>query len=208
MLSEHELRAAQATNRLFGSAALRMPDAVRGLVDALFLTEKYASTTVVSPSKFDNIAQFKELGDNLVVVGGGTKNRIRRMYIDDGSIKLQMSDETLDAADTQRAPRENWAVEVLDGPAQGNLIRASASELIVIERMRDPDRGTTVFFCLGRKGDTSWAAAEYLARHWRELQKEFGQRNFAICLSLQDPEYTYEFRNPTRLWTSSSTGTP
>ena len=32
--------------------------------------------------------------------------------------------------------------------------------LALVEKCRDPDRGTTLFFCLGARGDSSWAANE------------------------------------------------
>ncbi len=33
--------------------------------------------------------------------------------------------------------------------------------MALIEKCRDPDRGTTIFFCLGIRADSSWAATEY-----------------------------------------------
>ena len=48
-ISLHELRAAQSVDKLFGSAPLRLPDLVRGLVDALWLHRQVQCATEVSP---------------------------------------------------------------------------------------------------------------------------------------------------------------
>jgi hypothetical protein len=60
--------------------------------------------------------------------------------------------------------------------------------LALVEKCRDPDRGTTLFFCLGARGDSSWAATEYLVRNWRRLSGEFGDEGFVVCLGFPKTE--------------------
>ncbi len=72
--------------------------------------------------------------------------------------------------------------------------------LAVVEKIRDADRGTTIFFCSGMRADGSWAATEYLVRHWRQLHREFGDSCFALCLGFpKTNSYLTEYREPIRL---------
>jgi len=57
-----------------------------------------------------------------------------------------------------------------------------------------------LFFCLGARGDSSWAAAEYLVRNWKRLSGEFGDEDFVACLGFpQTEKYMNEYREPLRL---------
>jgi hypothetical protein len=79
-VSLHELRASEAITRLFGSASFRLPDLVRGLVDAIYLgRHQYDFHSTVSPSPTDDPKHFSELSCNLVVVGGASRNNVRRL---------------------------------------------------------------------------------------------------------------------------------
>ncbi|HEX7307431.1 hypothetical protein [Lentzea sp.] len=192
-VSLHELRAAEAVTRLFGSASFRLPDMVRGLVDAIYLGgHRYDFHMTVSPAPTDDPKRFAELSGNLVVVGAAGRNGIRKLYLDENLVSLRLATETETGADDR-------FVEVLGGADVGRKITSDGVELAVVERVRDAARGTTVVFCLGRHGDTTWAATEYLVRNWRGLEKEFGDRPFALCLGFPDLGYGYDYRAPRRL---------
>ncbi|MFD5830734.1 hypothetical protein [Lentzea sp. NPDC060358] len=190
-VSLHELRAAEAVTRLFGSASFRLPDLVRGLVDAIYLGgHRYDFHMTVSPAPADDPKRFAELGGNLVVVGAAARNGVRGLYLDENLVNLRLGTE---------AGADERFVEVLGGADVGRRITSDSLELAVVERVHDAARGTTVVFCLGRHGDTTWAATEYLVRNWRGLEKEFGDRPFALCLGFQDLGYGYDYRPPRRL---------
>jgi hypothetical protein len=72
--------------------------------------------------------------------------------------------------------------------------------LAVVEKCHDPERGTTIFFCLGIRGDASWAATEYLVRNWRRLAAEYDDRDFVACLGFPKTEkYLDDYREPINL---------
>jgi hypothetical protein len=72
--------------------------------------------------------------------------------------------------------------------------------LALVEKCRDPDRGTTIFLCLGIRCDTLWAAAEFLVRKWRRLTAEFGDANLIAYVGFpQTEKYAEEYREPIRL---------
>lgn len=79
-ISLHELRAAQSVEKLFGSAPLRLPDLVRGLVDALWLNRQVRCMTDVCPMK----AEDADLDRNLIIVGSSMRNSVRAHYIKAG----------------------------------------------------------------------------------------------------------------------------
>ena len=76
-VSLDELRAAQSIDKLFGSAPLRLPDMVRGLVDALCLRRQVRCVIDVSPLKGEDA----ELDRNLIVVGSSVRNSVRARYV-------------------------------------------------------------------------------------------------------------------------------
>ncbi|HEX6469094.1 MAG TPA: hypothetical protein VF069_08355 [Streptosporangiaceae bacterium] len=198
-ISLHELRAAEAITRLFGSASFRLPDLVRGLVDAIFLGRHgYDFRTTVSPSPSDDPRHFPELSGNLIVVGAAPRNSIRRLYLQENLVSLRMSHEHPDVEGRQ-PPREKWYVEVLSGADLGQRVASESLALAVVEKVHDTVRAATVVFCLGERGDTTWAATEYLARNWRSLQREFGDGPFALCLGFRDLGYEYDYHPPRRM---------
>lgn len=78
----------------------------------------------------------------------------------------------------------NWAAvngahsfTVTRGEGKGEYPLGDVNPAIV-EKCRDPERGTIVFFCLGIRGDGSWAATEYLIRNWKHLAAEFDDRDY------------------------------
>ncbi|MBN6037365.1 hypothetical protein [Amycolatopsis sp. 195334CR] len=177
---------------MFGSASFRLPDLVRGLVDAIYLgRHRYDFRNTVSPAPGDDPEQFPELSGNLVVVGAAPRNSIRRMYLRENLVSLRISVEEPDTD-------ERYA-QVLSGADLGRRITSDSLDLAIVEKVHDTARGTTVVFCLGRRGDTTWAATEYLARNWRSLQREFGDAPFALCLGFRDPNYEYDYHPPRRL---------
>lgn len=200
-VSLHELRASETITRLFGSASFRLPDLVRGLVDAIYLGgHKYDFHSTVSPSVTDDPKHFSGLDSNLIVIGAAARNRVRELYLDENLVSLRISNEKPKAGPHQLPPEERY-VEVLNGPDLGQRITSNSLELAVVEKVHDSARGTTVIFCLGRRGDTTWAATEYLARNWRFLQKEFGDEPFALCLGFHELGYGYDYHSPRRLLT-------
>jgi hypothetical protein len=76
----HELWAAQSVDRLFGSAPLRLPDLVRGLVDALWLRQRMQCSVEVSPLKGEDA----DLDRTLIVVGSSARNSVRARYVQAG----------------------------------------------------------------------------------------------------------------------------
>lgn len=200
-VSLHELRASEAITRLFGSASFRLPDLVRGLVDAIYVgRHRYDFRNTVSPSPMDNPKDFPELSGNLIVIGAATRNSIRRLYLQENLVRLRISNEHLDIGGDQ-LPHETWYVEVLNGADLGQRVTSDYLDLAVVEKVHDTVRDTTVLFCLGQRGDTTWAATEYLVRNWRSLQREFDDGPFALCLGFRDLGYEYDYHPPRRLLT-------
>ncbi len=190
----HELQAAQSVDRLFGSAPLRLPDLVRGLVDALWLHRPVQCAIAVSPLK----AADADLDRNLIVVGSSARNSVRARY-------LQARLPTAILAGEEQAPAyglvpgNSGYITILRGGGKSEVALADTN-LAIVEKCRDPDRGTTLFFCLGTRAEGSWAATEYLVRNWKRLASEFGDGAFVLCLGFPKTEkHLDEYKEPLRL---------
>jgi hypothetical protein len=193
-ISLHELRAAQAVEKLFGSAPLRLPDLVRGLVDALWLHRQIPCTTDVCPLK----AEDADLDRNLIVVGSSMRNSVRARYVRAGLPSATLTGEDL-AANSFAAMDKARSVTIVRG-GNKTVVDPPAVNLAIVEKCHDPDRRIVVFFCLGLRGDASWAATEYLVRNWKRLAAEFGDSNFVVCLGFPKTEkYLEEYKEPQRL---------
>ena len=90
-ISLHELRAAQSIDKILGSAPLRLPDLVRGLVDSLWLRGQLQFEVLVSPLNSSD-ADFSR---NMVVVGSSVRNSVRAHYLSAGLPTAVFSGEKL-----------------------------------------------------------------------------------------------------------------
>jgi hypothetical protein len=52
----------------------------------------------------------------------------------------------------------------------------------VLQRLKDPERGSTIFIAAGLGANASRATVEYLSKNWRTLAREYGDGEFGICL--------------------------
>lgn len=195
----HELRAAQAADKLFSSAPLRLPDLVRGLVDALWLRDRVRCLVEVSPPEGEDA----ELDRNLIVVGSSARNSVRARYVQARLPTAILTGEDLVPADWPTIEQAR-SITVTRAGSQSTINLADVN-MALIEKCHDPDRGTTVFFCVGIRGDSSWAATEYLVRNWKRLDAEFGSAAFVVCLGFPRTEkYLSGYREPLRISIGSS----
>ena len=171
VISIHELRAAQAVDSVLGSAPLRLPELVRGLVDSIWLRGKVRSNTVVSP--LDPAAI--DLSHNMIVVGSAVRNSVRDSYLTARLPVAAFSGEYGNYLDFDSAVVESFD----DGKTE---IGRSHQNIGILEKCYDRENEIAVFFCLGKRADSSWMTTEYLARNWNRLAREFGDLDFLIYL--------------------------
>ena len=195
-LSLHEFHATQTVGRLIGSSHMRLPEIVRGLVDGIWL--RRAPTATFTPAPIDGPAS---IGRTTIVVGAASRNSVRAAYVDRSLPLLTLSHEAAGA----RSHDGHLAVEpyatLSRGETKGARLGAAYNPAI-LERLYDRDRNATVFFAAGFRADGTWGACEYLVRHWSSLQRQFKDRDFAICLGFPlSEDYMTEYIEPVRLAT-------
>lgn len=191
-VSLHELRAAQSVEKLFGTAPLSLPDLVRGLVDALWLRQKVRCEIDVSPLRADEA----NLERNLIVVGSSARNSLRAHYVAIGLPKATLEHES---PDWRSIDVHTVIIERSGTKSEHHFPDVN---LAVVEKCHDPVRGIVIFFCFGVRGDSTWAATEYLIRNWKRLAAEFGNQDFLICLGFPKTEtYLDEYKEPLPLAT-------
>lgn len=192
-ISLHELRAAQSIDKLFGSAPLRLPEVVRGLVDALWLRQKVRCAIEVSPGT----ASAAALDRNLIIIGSSARNSVRARYVRSRLPTATLTGEGLAPGSPSAMGDARITITRGGKSSEVNLYDAN---LAIVEKCCDPERKTTVFFCLGERGDSSWAATEYLVRNWKRLAAEFGDSDFVVCLGFpKTDKYLDEYQQPIRL---------
>ena len=189
-----EFQAVQSVNKLFGAAPLRLPELVRGLVDGIWLRRPVRCLVEVSPPS----ATATQLSESSVVVGSSTRNSIRRHSVDQQLVRAAMTREIGGPEPWYTAGEEMTVSVRLDG---GNVQNVTACKnLLVIEKVRGSDQRTANFYCLGARGDSSWAAVEYLARTWKRLDAEFGNSDVVIVLGIPwDANYLTSYQEPARI---------
>jgi len=198
-ISLHELWAAQSVDRLFSSSSLRLPELVRGLVDALWLRQRVQCAIEVSPVPGGDA----DLDRNLIVVGSSARNSVRARYIQSGLPTAILTGED-QLPDPWPAIKQARSITITRSGTESK-VDITEVNMALIEKCRDPDRGTTIFFCLGIRADSSWAATEYLTRNWKRLAAEFGDADFTVCLGFPHTEkHAEEYREPLRLSIGSS----
>jgi hypothetical protein len=176
VLSGHEFDVTKTFNSLFGSSPFSMPEMVRGLVDSFWI-KAIDLTIEISPldHNFDTTC-------NMIVVGSTLKNSIRRYLLNKNLITVKIDGEQAKFSKgnlIKNSLKQQFII--LKGKQSGESIKRNGKfNLAVIEKV--VDNHNVGIMCVGLRGDSTWASAEYLARHWAELESKFGADNFARCL--------------------------
>jgi hypothetical protein len=196
-VSAHEVRAIQSLGALLGNSAARFPEAVRGLVDSVFLAP--AAELVVDVSPADPTAA--TVG-SMVVVGAGARNAVRQRFVDSRLSLMATSTEVL-GIDAHPTPIfDNAYVEVMRGTRASEHL-AIGTNYAIVERYVDPTTQRCAIYCVGARADSSWLAVEWLVRHWRRLHDRFGDTTFALCLTFPTPTtgdlYLQRYVEPTEV---------
>lgn len=187
LVSGHEFRVTETINNLFGKTSFLLPDLVRGLVDSVWIGKEITKDITVSPISTDQL-RFS----NMIVVGSTVRNSVRRHYLNVYTPYLAIVGEQ--AATNLSTESLSQGVEILKGLRKGKVIDGPY-KFAIVEKIIDEEHGTVIFMCFGLRGDGSWLAVEYLARHWEELYKQYGDKPFAKCLGFRNPHLwaeTYE----------------
>lgn len=194
-ISLHESLAGQRINALLAAAPLRLPEAVRGLVDALWLRSRTECVLEVSPPTGGDL----DVSGTLIVIGGSGRNSVRGRHLEQGLPRAALVYESPDGAEVR--PSDNR--EVIVRRSSGDIQRIRSQQgVAIIEKVILPEHHRTVFYCAGARSDSTWIATEYLVRHWRRLDREFGEDPFVICLAVPLPDiYSADYHEPTVLAT-------
>ena len=193
-LSLHEFHATQSIARLVSGSPMRLPESVRGLVDGIWLRNapqaSFEPASETSPMR---------VGRTTIVLGAAARNTVRSAYVDRNVPQLVMTHELHDNRIYDAHLDDEIAVVVARGDERG-FRSPPGYNLAILEKMSDPERDASIFFCLGIRADGTRAACEYLVRHWARLQREFKSRDFALCLGFPKTEaYLEQYVEPVRL---------
>lgn len=196
MISLPESRAVDELNRFLGSAPLRLPEMVRGLVDGIWVSHSVSTRLSVSPLKEQ---QELSMGKASVVIGGANRNSIRRRLIMGGHVAGRLTAEAIDCP-LEEAPRGGVVVAA----PQGEVAIHSERQLALVEKVWIRTEQRTVFCCLGERADGCLKATRYLVENWRKLVREYHDGPFCLVLEV-GREIPYSDEVDTRLIMKMST---
>jgi hypothetical protein len=111
----------------------------------------------------------------MIVVGSAVRNSVRDSYLTARLPVAAFSGEYGNYLDFDSAVVESFD----DGKTE---IGRSHQNIGILEKCYDRENEIAVFFCLGKRADSSWMTTEYLARNWNRLAREFGDLDFLIYL--------------------------
>lgn len=193
IISKHELWASQAIVALLAAAPLRLPEVVRGLVDAVWLHGPLRCVVDVSgPGPERALAQ----SGATIIVGASRRNSVRRYFIENSVPHAILLHETVGGKDVLSEDVDRIWIDRSNGERQ---IIQSNLLLAVVEKVRSDHQGT-LFFCVGARADGTRGAVEYLARNWKTLEREFRTDPFVVCLGFPKfDDYPDGYTSPTVL---------
>jgi len=166
-----------------------IPDVLRALLGSLFLTMSTIRVRLgVSPRTISEVTE-SELSDNIITVGGSVYNSVSLLCLAEKRSFYYFS-KNHDGERVIMIRRSSGPdTEVPVGPNQG---------LAFIERMKDPDRGITVFVCAGLGSAATRGSVEYLVQNWRRLRRRYENTDFGFCLAFDNqPHDAYFAVEPT-----------
>jgi hypothetical protein len=110
---------------------------------------------------------------NFICIGGPSANVITEHYMNTGMTWLGFN-------------KINTGIDLIKGQGKGKTLGVSNSQddYGILEKIIDKKNNSSVFIAAGGNFGATKAAAYYLARNWRALQKEFGNNGFALCIKV------------------------
>lgn len=164
---DYEFQVIPALTSLFTSTRLNIPDLFSGLIDSLWLVKRPIVSFRPSPVTMDEL-QFADL----VCVGSPKFNIATDYYLRTGKPYFILKE--VDGV---------WMVEVSRGKRTGEIATATSEwDVGILLKLRDSERGTTIFVAAGGDVNATRAAVEYLARDWSRLLQRYGDEEFGVRL--------------------------
>jgi hypothetical protein len=124
------------------------------------------------------------------------RNSIRSYYLD---LDQEISRVLLSHEVTEDGPSSSGdPCDIIIHRGDGGTQKISSSLNIgIVEKSLTSNRTVTIFFVAGQRADSTWGAAEYLARNWKKLEREFGALPFVVGLGFPKVDhYPKEYLEP------------
>jgi len=163
-IPEYELAIMDTVLRSFVSPQPKwVPEALLKRLESLGLFVRPEILLQASPARRQEIPF-----DNMIVLGSRGYNEVTGHYLETANAYLALD-------------LESGTVEVKRGARAGERI-VSEGDLAILLKIRDTDHGTVVFIGAGLGVNGTRGAVEYLMEHWAELQRDYDDAEFGLCL--------------------------
>lgn len=176
-IPEYEFQSIPTLNSILSPASIRnVPDILRGLIDSVWTRSLPTIRFELSPNKIQNPPSSSAL-----CVGGPKFNAVTQYYLDTnrGFFRHYKDDKI-----------GRWRIEINQGINVHKIIGGDFAKDEVdvgyIQRFTDIETGATIILLAGLGVNGTRAAACYLAKNWRYLDKKFAKKDFAIAFRCPD----------------------
>ncbi|MEM8612118.1 MAG: hypothetical protein AAGF93_08890 [Cyanobacteria bacterium P01_H01_bin.105] len=138
----------------------------------------------IGPPKSDEGNVHEYLNTNLILLGSKMYNLLSKYYLEEYLPKHSScycyyeKNEEGERIIGIRYKEGN----IDDTPMKG---RSYGREIGFIHRFRDIESNITVFLCIGHGSSATSGSVRFLMKRWKELHKEYGSRDFIICLAFE-----------------------
>lgn len=161
---------------LFQPRALALiPDILRDLLSAVFVTLAEVDADIAITPTLEGFSEERDLAQNLVTCGSSIYNSVSAYYLKQDRSFYYFT-KNADGVRVLQARDPN-------APDLEGMGRGTGHELACIQRLKDPDYGTTVFICAGLGSGATYGSVDYLVRNWRRLWRQYGDMELGLCLS-------------------------
>jgi len=169
VIPEYEYKMIPFFSNLFSPINLG-ESVLKGVMNKLFLgdiTISYLS----SPLTFNSVNS-----NNIISLGGPGSNIIAFNFMNNGKTWLKFANG-------------NSAIEIAKGHTKGKLIGVATpqDDFGILEKIFDSKNNRFIFFAAGINYSATVGAAYYLAMNWEKIHKEYGNKEFSLCLKVAQP---------------------
>jgi hypothetical protein len=173
-ITELEYKGALSIQKMFASRLLALlPKTAQQWVNQQVFNLSFVEIPIdASPEHHDGLA----IDGNLVLIGSSAYNALTHYYLQNTHSPFYFDLDDQEERILRNRKEKNMVIP-------GKELNR---ELGIIQRIRHEREERTVIICAGTGTAATYNCVHYLATYWKQLQRDFGNGSFAVCLAFND----------------------
>jgi hypothetical protein len=168
-IPEYEYKVIPFFSELFTSINVG-ESVLSGIINRLLIGDAVI-TYLSSPLTFNSTSS-----NNIISLGGPGANVVTYNFMINRQTWLKFTNN-------------NSSIEIAKGKAKGKIIGIATmqDDFGILEKVFDSKNNRFIFIAAGVNYSATMGTAYYLAMNWKTLHKEYGNKEFALCLKVAQP---------------------